>query len=116
MSEQLSYDEITQKFFELHGNEETQQAAYDLITKEAPRFPEERLRRDNWRYCAAALLNKPDLAIEIMQESLDAGFWMSKEYLRSDEDLKILQDLPAFNQIVEECDQKHQAAVSSSHF
>ncbi|MBW8012771.1 MAG: hypothetical protein FVQ83_16255 [Chloroflexi bacterium] len=114
MSEQLSFDEITLKFFEIHGTEKTQQAAYDLITEEAPRFPEERLRSDNWRYCAAALLNKPDLALEIMQESLEAGYWMSEEYLRADEDLKSLQDLPAFNQLVEECDQKHQAAVSGA--
>ena len=114
MSEKPTFDEISGKFFGLHGTEETQQAAYDLITEAAPRFPEEGISTINWRYCAAALLNKPDLAIEIFQEGIEAGVWWTEEYLRSDEDLKSLQDLPEFNRIVAESDKLHQAAAAGA--
>ena len=114
MTDYSSFDEVTQKFLEYHGKEEHQQAAYDLLTEAAPRFPDRAILLANWRYCAAALLNKSDLAIEIIQESFEAGFWWSEEYLRSDDDLKILQDLPAFNQLVEAFEQRRQVAQAAS--
>jgi hypothetical protein len=114
MSEYPSFSEVTLKFFEYHGKEEHQQAAYDLITEAAPHFPDRAALLYNWRYCAAALLNKPDLAIEIFQEAIAEGFWWSEEYLRSDEDLKSLQNLPAFNQLVDVCEQRYQTALSEA--
>jgi predicted esterase len=119
MSEQLSFDEILEKVRQHWdiGTKEEIQTAYDLITDSAPLFPDEpRIGYFvyNYRYCAAALLDKPDLAIEIFQEGVDAGYWWNEDYLRSDEDLKSLQDLPAFNQLVEVCEQKRQAAMSKT--
>ena len=109
-----SFSELTQQVLAYHGKAETQQAAYDILTEAVPHFPEQANLLYNWRYCAAALLNKPDLALEIMQESLNAGFWWSKEYLRTDADLKSLQDLPEFNRMVEICEQRRLAAVASA--
>ena len=114
MTEYTSFTEVTTKFFEYHGKEEYQQAAYDLITEAAPSFPDRVALLYNWRYCAAALLDKPDLAIEIFQQAVDDGFWWSEEYLRSDEDLKSLQNLPAFNQLVDVCEQRYQLALSET--
>ena len=101
MSKYASFAEFQQQVFEYHGKPETQQAAYDLMTEAVPDFPEQSNLLYNWRYCAAALLGKTDLALEIMQESINAGFWWGEDYLRDDEDLKSLQDLPEFNQLVE---------------
>ncbi len=114
MTEYPSFTEVTAKFFEYHGKEEHQQAAYDLITKAAPNFPDRAGLLYNWRYCAAALLNKPDLAIDIFQQAVDEGFWWTEEYLRADEDLKSLQHLPAFNQLVDVCEQRYQTALSEA--
>jgi predicted esterase len=119
MSEQLSFDEILTKVNQHWdiGTKEEIQIAYDLITDSVPLFPDEArigFFSYNYRYCGAALLGKPDLAIEILQEAVDAGYYYSEEYLRSDEDLKSLQDLPAFNQLVEVCEQKRQAAMAES--
>lgn len=114
MSENLSFDEIAEKCMQYFENEEKFQDAYDLLTENAERFPNQSMLIYNWRYCLAALLNKPDLAIEIMQGAFDVGFWWSKEYLRSDDDLKMLQDLPAFNQLVDKFEKRYQAAQASS--
>jgi len=114
MTEYSSFDEVTLKFVEYHGKEEHQQAAYDLATDAAQGFPERVALLYNWRYCAAALLDKPDLAIEIIQKAIDDGFWWSEEYLRSDEDLKSLQDLPAFNRLVDTSEQQYRLARSEA--
>jgi predicted esterase len=114
MSKFASFQELQQQIFEYHGKPETQQAAYDLMTEAVPYFPEQSNLLYNWRYCAAALLGKPDLALEIMRESIDAGFWWGEDYLRSDEDLESLQDLPEFNLLVEESEQRRQVAQAEA--
>lgn len=114
MSKFASFAELQQQVFEYHGKPETQQAAYDLMTEAVPHFPEQVNLLYNWRYCAAALLGKSDLALEIMQESLEAGFWWDEDYLRSDEDLKSLQELPEFNRLVEVSEKLCQAAQAEA--
>ena len=108
-----NFDEIAEKCFNYFETKDNQ-AAYDMLTEAVPNFPEQAMLLYNWRFCAAALLNKSDLAMQLIQESLDAGFWWSEEYLRSDEDLKILQNLPAFNQLVGESEKRYQAAQAAS--
>ncbi len=114
MSKFASFAEFQQQFFEYHGKPETQQAAYAMLTEAVPQFPEQANLLYNWRYCAAALLGKSDLALEIMQESIDAGFWWGEDYLRSDEDLKSLQDLPEFNRLIEVSEKLRQAAQAEA--
>ena len=64
-----SFDELSQKALAYFDKEETLQAAYDMLTEAAPRFPEQAMLVYNWRYCAAALLNETQLALQIIQES-----------------------------------------------
>jgi hypothetical protein len=109
-----SFAELQQQVFEYHGKAETQQAAYDLMTEAVPHFPEQANLLYNWRYCAAALLGKSDLALEVMKESIEAGFWWEEDYLRSDEDLKSLQELPEFNRLIEESEKLRQAAQAEA--
>jgi len=114
MSEFTSFEKFQQQVFELHGKPETQQAAYDLMTEAFPHFSDQGNLLYNWRYCAAALLGKTDLALQIMQEGLDAGFWWGEEILRNDDDLKSLQNLPEFNRLVEISEARRQAAQAAS--
>ncbi len=60
------------------------------------------------------MMNEPQLALQLIQESLEAGFWWSAAYLKSDDDLKSVQDLPEFNQLVEVSEAKYQAAQASA--
>jgi len=114
MSEFTSFSEFQQQFFEYHGKPETQQAAFDLVTEAFPQFPRQANLLYNWRYCAAALLGKPDLALQIMQQGLDAGFWWGEEILRNDDDLKSLLDLPEFNRLVKVSEEFHRAAQAAA--
>ena len=114
MSELESFDEISQKALGYFDDEKTLQKAYDLLTEAAPRFPEQASLTYNWRYCAAALMNKTDLALQLIQESLDAGFWWSAAYLTSDEDLKSLRELPEFKRLTELSDGMYQEAQKNS--
>jgi predicted esterase len=114
MPEHETFDEIIQKAQEYFNDEATLQNAYDLMTEAAPRFPEQSWLIYNYRFCAAALMNQTDLALQIIQESLDAGFFWSAAYLNSDEDLKSLRDLPEFKQIIEIGEERYQVAQKNS--
>lgn len=114
MSEYTTFAEFQQQFFEQHGKPETQQAAFDLVTGSFAHFPEQANLLYNWRYCAAALLDKPDLALQIMQEGLDAGFWWGRDTLVNDDDLKSLLELPEFKHMVEVSEARRQAAQAAA--
>ena len=114
MPETLSFDEMQQQVFKYFENPETLPRAYDLLTEVHPRYPERASLLYNWRYCAAALMDKPDLAIEIIQEALDAGYWWGENYLRSDSDLASLQTLPEFNRLVEISEARRQEAQAQA--
>lgn len=109
-----SFDEMIQQVIAYAYNEETEQAAYDLLTEAAPHFPDHAALIYNWRYCSAGRMNQTDLALQIIQESLDLGFWISPEYLTPDDDLKSLKDLPEFKRLVELNEQMYQAAQAES--
>ena len=114
MPEFTSFDELQQQVFAYFDNPETLQQAYDLLEEAFPLYPEHAGLLYNWQYCAAALLDKPDLALDLIQKALDAGFWWSEEYFRSDEDLASLQDLPEFNRLVALSESRKQAAQTES--
>lgn len=114
MPQFTSFSEFQQQFFEFHGKPETQQAAFDLVTEAFPHFPQQANLLYNWRYCAAALLGKPDLALGIMQDGLDAGFWWGEDILKNDDDLKSLLQLPEFNRLVDVSEAHRQAAQAAA--
>jgi len=114
MSNFDSFDEIIQQAAAYLDNEATVQNAYDLLTEAAPHFPEQAALVYNWRYCAAARMNQTDLALQLIQEALEADFWFSAAYLTSDDDLKSLQELPEFKRLVETSEMKFRAAQANS--
>jgi len=114
MPEFDAFDELSQKALSYFDHVETMQDAYDLLTEAAPRFPEQAALIYNWRFCAAAMLNKTDLALSLIQESLDAGFFWSADYLISDQDLKSLHGLPEFKRLLEISQEKYLEARKNS--
>lgn len=114
MPENETFDEIIQKAQEYFNDEATLQNAYDLMTEAAPRYPEQSWLIYNYRFCAAALMSQTDLALQVIQESLDAGFFWSAAYLNSDDDLKSLRDLSEFKRITEISEEKYQQAQENS--
>ena len=105
MSEIHSFEELQRQIFAYFDNPETLHHAYKLLEDSFPRYPEHAGLLYNWQFCAAALLDKPDLAIKIIKESLDAGYCWSEEYFRNDPDLISLHNLPEFNRLVQVSEQ-----------
>ena len=76
-------------------------AAYQLATREAGRFPAwAQATIYNWRFCTAALMGDPALALRLIEEALDAGYWYGEAYLREDCDLAALRGMPEFERLI----------------
>jgi len=114
MPENKTFDDVIVQAQTYFNDEATYQNAYDLMTEATSHFPEHAALIYNFRYCAAALMNKNDLALKLIQESLDAGFFWSAAYLEADDDLKSLRDLPEFKRVIEASESKYQEAQKNA--
>ena len=92
--------EIFNTAYDLYLQGEVQQG-YDLLTAAAPNHPEYAQRIYEWRFDMAAKMGKPELAEEILERALDAGFFYGEFALRKDDDLQMMQGRPRFESLVE---------------
>src|SRR3954468_18957018 len=91
---------IEQEFYRLCSAGEYA-VAYQLATREAGRFPASAQSTIyNWRFCTACLMGDPALALRLITEALDAGYWYGEADLREDSDLAALQGLPEFERLI----------------
>ena len=107
----LTFSDLRAQLFQLYQSGEYAQAL-DLATRAASRFPTEALRIYYWRICMASLIKETALALQLLEEALEAGFWYAEAQLREDPDLQSLQGLPRFEQLVEIC-RKRQAEAQA---
>jgi predicted esterase len=97
----LTMKEFEQEYFRLYS-EGAHAQAYELVTREAGRFPEwAQGSYYNWRMCAACLIGDSALALQLFAEALATGHWYDEAGLREDADLASLQGLPEFDRLVE---------------
>jgi predicted esterase len=59
-----------------------------------------------WSLCMYALLGKQEEALAVFRGALDAGLWFSPTQMASDPDLASLRPLPAFQTLVDLCQQR----------
>lgn len=107
----LTFSDLETQLFQLYQNGEYARAL-DLVTREAGRFPTEARLVCYWRICMASLINETALALQLLEEALEAGFWYAEAQLREDPDLRPLQGLPEFERLVEIC-RKRQAEAQA---
>lgn len=77
------------------------QKAYDLLTEAGPKYAGEESRVAEWRMDIAARLGKLELAEEILEDTLDSGFFYGEYALRKDEDMQPMQGRPLFEALVQ---------------
>lgn len=106
---QQSFDEFATQVFQLHEAGRNAEA-YDFVTIEASNFPEEVGYTDFWRACLAALLGRTETALQILQDWVAAGHWVTERRMRDEPDLQSLNGLPAYEAIVATCRERHKAA------
>jgi predicted esterase len=110
MSEMI-YDTLHRQLMSLYS-EGAYAPALELLQQETDNFPDKRGDTCYWGMCLASRLNDLPLALQYFKSALADGNWFAPSILREDEDLKPLQGLPEFEQMVEVCRQK-QAEVEA---
>jgi predicted esterase len=107
----LTFSDLQVQLFQLYQKGEHAQA-FDLAKRAARQFPTEGVRTYYWRVCLASLTNEMALALQLLEEALEAGFWYAETQLREDPDLQPLQGLAEFERLVEVC-RKRQAEAQA---
>lgn len=90
--------------------EERYQEAIDLLNRHGRKVNGNMAQIYNFQYAMTARGGQPNLAMAILQEAVDEGYWYSPDYLRSDDDLEPLRRLDAFDEVVETCARREEEA------
>lgn len=96
----LTFEDLQARFQELY-REQAYQEALELATEEAESFPEYSHLLYYWRISLAARLGNSEMAIMLLKDVLQTGFWYGELLLRKSPSLKSLQGDPAFEMLVE---------------
>src|SRR5262245_44366838 len=111
---ELTIKEFEQEYYRFYS-EGAYARAYELVTREAGRFPEwAQGSYYNWRMCAACLMGDGTLALQLFEEALAAGYWYDAAGLREDTDLTSLQGLPEFERLVKVSLRRREEALAQA--
>lgn len=96
-----TFDELNTEAMRLYQQGQFAET-YDLLTTEGERFtaPDASYMTLYLRSCMAARIGKPDLAIDLIQESFDRGEWYGEQLLRQSPSYAPLQGMPEFERLV----------------
>lgn len=101
-----TFDDLYNKGMEYYRNQQYTEAL-DVLTREGERFPEDAPTVLYLRSCMAVRVGQPDMALDLMQESLDKGYWYGEDVMRQSPSFQSLQGLPRFERMVEICKERH---------
>jgi predicted esterase len=94
-------------------NQKRYREALDLLERGWERFPQQGLMY-HWKMCLAAQAGEPAIAINAFGEALDHGHWYPERLVREDDDLKSLQGVPEYEELVSVCVRRYAAAEGSA--
>jgi dienelactone hydrolase len=106
-----TFDDLYNKGMEYYRDQQFADAL-DVLTREGERFPEDAPTVLYLRSCMAVRVGEPDMALDLMQESLDKGYWYGEEVMRTSPSFQSLQGLPRFESMVEICKARHAAGAN----
>lgn len=93
-----TYDDLYGQAMEFYQRQEYG-PALDLLTREGERFADQAVMILYLRSCMAARVDQPDLAIQILREALDRGFWYGEQIIRDSPSWQPLQGRPDFEEL-----------------
>jgi predicted esterase len=94
-------------------NQRRYRDALDLLERGWESFPQQGLMY-HWKMCLAARAEEPTTAIQAFREALGHGHWYPERLVREDEDLKSLQGVPEYEELVAVCMRRYAAAETSA--
>lgn len=97
-----AYHRFYAQVMQLYGNQAFAEAL-ELLTQEGEAFPEETPTILYLRSCMAARIGQPALAVQILEEALNRGYWYGEALMRGSPSWQSLQGMPAFEQVAEVC-------------
>ncbi|MTH53425.1 hypothetical protein GKZ89_08345 [Bacillus mangrovi] len=84
--------------------------AYALVLKAESEYPNKLHKTSFWKACLQCINHETGDAMETLQKAYDKGFWWNPDLLKGDSDLDPLRDKKAFQQLVEECEERREQA------
>lgn len=113
MSTMVDFDKLMAEMMDLYNACDYAQA-YDLLLREEGRFPEYADELYYQKMCMVSRMNDIPQALQYFRDALAQGYWFAPRWLREDEDLKPLQGLPEFKEMVAACQQELAAAQATA--
>lgn len=112
MSHLSKAEEIEQQFDQLAQSGAYAQAL-DLVTRNAHYFPDYAQKVVYaWRITMACRLNDQALALQLLEEAVQAGYWYGE--LHTDPDYQLLHGLPEFERLTEICMERRAQAMAQA--
>lgn len=109
-----TYMETMKRTMDLYRNQSFGEA-YDVLTQHGDTFPEQAPMILYLRSCLAARINNPQLAIALIQEAVNRGFWYGERVMRESPSWQSLQGVPAFEQLAAVCKMRQVQAEAETH-
>ena len=104
MSE-LTFENLAEQLM-LLGQKGAYAESLELLQRESGRFPDREQATYYWRMRLAVRINNLALALQFFRELLEHGYSLPPHWLREDENLKPLQGLPEYEDLVAVCQLK----------
>lgn len=94
-----TFDALTQQLIQHFQNKQYAEAL-ELVTREGPNFPENRIWADYWHMCAAARVGNRALLVQVAERSLADGLWYGQTMWRQTPSFAPLQGEADFECLV----------------
>lgn len=94
-----TFDALTQQLIQHFQNKQYAEAL-ELVTREGPNFPENRIWADYWHMCAAARVGNRALLFQVAERSLADGLWYGQTMWRQTPSFMPLQGEADFERLV----------------
>jgi predicted esterase len=112
MSNLSRAQEVEQQFHHLAQSADYAKAL-DLVTREAQHFPEYAQKVVfSWRMTMACRLNEKDLALRLLKEAIQAGYWY--DGLETDPDFQLLYGEAEFEHLAKICTERRAQAMANA--
>lgn len=104
--------ELQKQIFSLFDQNRLDEALTKTLQAQTE-FPMRMDKTSFWQACIYSLQGKTDEAIAALKQALEKGVWWNPQFLMRDSDLKSLQELAEFQEVLDQCRAIYETASKS---
>ena len=109
--EQMTFNQLTESMIAFYREGKFDEA-HQLLEENRTAFPEQAARLTYWRMCVLSLGNRPEEALSVFRQGLDAGLWWNPD-LFADPDLNAIRESPEFQRLAAVSKEKYEEGRTS---